>query len=99
MFSFNEILLYSYCIMVVLMSIISIILYVVDKKKAVKGEMRIKEKTLLFSGVFFGAIGSLIGRLIAHHKTDKAYFSIVIIFSLIMQILTLGCLIYAATIL
>lgn len=96
---FNQILLYAYCGLIVLMSLVSIIAYINDKKKAVKGQMRTKEKTLLFFAVFFGALGSLIGRVIAHHKTDKSYFSIVIIFSLLLQALTLGVLVYSAFIL
>ncbi|UKI50837.1 MAG: DUF1294 domain-containing protein [Clostridium sp.] len=36
--------------------------------------MRIKEKNLLMCSCFGGAIGSLIGRIIFHHKTDKKYF-------------------------
>jgi len=87
---------FGYCAMLVIMSLVAIITYAVDKKKAVKGDMRIKEKTLLFLGVFFGALGSFIGRILAHHKTDKVYFSIVIIFSLLLQALTLGCLAYVA---
>ena len=93
---FNKYLLYGYCAMFVIMSVVAIITYAVDKKKAIKGEMRIKEKTLLFLAVFFGAFGSFVGRLIAHHKTDKAYFSIVIVFSLLLQVLTICLLGYLA---
>ena len=76
--------------LMVLNSLIAIIMYSNDKKRAVKGKMRIKEKNLLFIAVFFGAFGSLIGRIVAHHKTDKKYFSFVIYMSLLFEVLTFG---------
>ena len=85
----NMILLIAYVSLIVLMSLIAIVAYASDKRKAIKGKERTKEKTLLFYAVFFGALGSLIGRVLAHHKTDKIYFSIIIWFSLLLQALTL----------
>lgn len=82
-----------YCIFLIVMSLISIMLYINDKNRAKKGKMRIKEKTLLQFGVFGGGIGSEIGRRLARHKTDKIYFSIVIYLSIIAQIATLAILI------
>lgn len=86
--AFKEYLLYGYICLIVLFSLFAIIAYVNDKKKAIKGLERTKEKNLLFFAVFFGALGSLIGRIIAHHKTDKFYFSLIIFFCLLMQIFT-----------
>lgn len=85
--TFKEYVLFIYIALILVFSIIAIIAYLVDKNKAIKGKMRTKEKDLLFYAVCFGALGSLIGRIIAHHKTEKVYFSIVIWFSLLMQIL------------
>ena len=85
----NMILLIAYVGLIVIMSLIAIVAYASDKRKAIKGKERTKEKTLLFYAVFFGALGSLIGRILAHHKTDKIYFSIIIWFSLLLQALTL----------
>ena len=85
----NMILLIAYVSLIVFMSLIAIVAYASDKRKAIKGKERTKEKTLLFFAVFFGALGSLIGRILAHHKTDKIYFSIIIWFSLLLQALTL----------
>lgn len=85
----NMILLIAYVGFIVIMSLIAIVAYASDKRKAIKGKERTKEKTLLFYAVFFGALGSLIGRILAHHKTDKIYFSIIIWFSLLLQALTL----------
>ena len=92
----NMILLIAYVGLIVIMSLIAIIAYASDKNKAIKGKERTKEKTLLFYAVFFGALGSLIGRILAHHKTDKIYFSIIIWFSLLLQALTLVLLAFLA---
>lgn len=85
--TYNLFVLIVYLSLILISSIIAIILFAVDKNKAKKGEMRIKEKTLLEIAILNGALGALIGRVIAHHKTNKIYFSIVIYFSLIIQIL------------
>ncbi len=90
----NQIILVAYAALMVLMSLVALAAYFRDKKLAVKQKERTKEKTLLFYSVFFGAIGALLGRILAHHKTDKVYFSIVIYFSLLTQILTLGLLVF-----
>lgn len=90
----NQIILVAYAALMVLMSFVALAAYFRDKKLAVKQKERTKEKTLLFYSVFFGAIGALLGRILAHHKTDKIYFSIVIYFSLLTQILTLGLLVF-----
>lgn len=80
----------------VLFSLIALVAYFRDKKLAIKGKERTKEKTLLFFAVFFGSIGALLGRILAHHKTDKKYFSIVIYFSLLMQVVTVAALVIMA---
>ena len=88
---------YKYIILIIyvaylfLMSIVSFSLFLKDKKMAVKNhsEVRIKEKTLLASVVFGGAIGAFFGRIIAHHKTNKSYFSFTILLSLLLQMAVL----------
>lgn len=83
-----------YICYLVIMSLVSFFLFGSDKKKAEKGATRTKEKTLLMSTVYGGAIGAFTGRIIFHHKTDKKYFSITIILSLLLQLAVLGVLIY-----
>lgn len=90
----NEIILLAYAGLMILMSLVALMAFFRDKKLAVKQKERTKEKTLLFYSVFFGALGALIGRILAHHKTDKVYFSIVIYFSLLTQLATLGLLVF-----
>ena len=69
----------------VFFSLVALIAYFRDKKLAVKGKERTKEKTLLFLAVFFGSVGAFLGRILAHHKTDKVYFSITIYLALFLQ--------------
>lgn len=89
----NEILLIAYLGLMLIMSLIALVAFVKDKKLAIKGKERTKEKKLLFFAVFFGSIGAFLGRIIAHHKTDKSYFSITIYFSMLLQV---GAAVYLA---
>lgn len=75
-----------YLCIVLVMSLAAIVLYGKDKKMSKGGtEVRIKEKTLLSVAVYGGALGAFIGRLMFHHKTNKIYFSITILTSLLLQ--------------
>ena len=94
----NLIVLLAYVGYLVLISIFTFFLFLKDKKMATKGggPNRIKEKTLLGACVFGGAIGGFFGRLVAHHKTDKVYFSFVIYVSILLELACLGVLIALA---
>jgi len=98
---YHKILLLAYIAFIVLMSLVTFFLFVKDKKMAQKngGPNRIKEKTLLGAVTFGGALGGFIGRIIAHHKTDKSYFSFTIYLSLLLQAGVLVLLILAAFVL
>lgn len=63
-----------YIIFLCVMSVISFIMYGVDKRKAKKGKWRTKEKTLIISMWLGGAYGGLMGMTFFHHKTQKWYF-------------------------
>lgn len=93
---YNELIFYVYLSLMVIMSIISFTLYGVDKKKAIKGKERIKEKTLLFYTIFNGAIGAFFARFVFRHKTEKKYFSLTIFAGLFIQVLGLAILYYLA---
>ena len=70
------------------MTIVTLLLYVLDKIKAKLNLRRIKEAVLLGFGFFGGAIGALIGMIIFRHKTKHWYFWIINILGL--------CLVFAA---
>ena len=93
---YNELILYVYLLLMMIMSIISFTLYGVDKKKAIKGKERIKEKTLLFYTIFNGAIGAFFARFVFRHKTEKKYFSLTIFAGLFIQVVGLAILYYLA---
>ena len=71
-----------YLIFIFVMSLITFILYWVDKTKAKKGAWRVKEVTLLLFSFFGGALGGYIGMLSLRHKTKHWYFTLVNIVSL-----------------
>jgi len=56
-------------------NIIAIIVYGVDKRKAIKNQWRIKESVLLLFSLVGGGIGSLFGMYFFHHKTQKKKFT------------------------
>ena len=67
-------------------SLITLMLYAIDKNKAIKNKRRISEKTLLLFTVFLGSIGSLIGIFSLRHKTKHWYFVFTAVLSFIVHI-------------
>lgn len=63
-------------ILAIIMSIISLLLFIIDKNHARRGGWRISEAALWFFTVFFGGIGSFIGMHLMHHKTRHRDFRI-----------------------
>jgi len=76
------------------MSLITFILYGVDKGKAKKGKWRISEKVLLLFPVFGGAIGGLLGMSIFRHKTKHWYFVLINVLFALIYIALLAFLLY-----
>ena len=75
----KQIVLIVYGAYLLLLSFITFIAYHSDKKKAIKGSYRTKEKTLLLLSFFGGAFGGYPAMLIFHHKTkgEHWYFTVV----------------------
>ncbi|MBR7090206.1 MAG: DUF1294 domain-containing protein [Lachnospiraceae bacterium] len=63
---------------VLIINFISFAIYGIDKQKAVDGQWRIPENTLLFTGFIGGAVGSFIGMKFFRHKTKKLKFRILV---------------------
>ena len=76
------------------MSLLAIILYAGDKKKAKKGAWRTPESVLLGFGFFGGAIGALIAMNSFRHKTKHWYFRFGLPAILVVQILLVGWLVW-----
>ena len=67
---------------------ISFILMGIDKYCAIKNKWRISEATLLTLSLVGGALGSLLGMMLFHHKTKKLKFQILIPISILILIYT-----------
>ena len=53
-------------------------IYGADKYRAVRGDRRISESTLLLCGFLFGAAGALLGMLLFRHKIRNLKFRILL---------------------
>jgi uncharacterized membrane protein YsdA (DUF1294 family) len=76
----------SFCLIVIVMSLIAFVLYAIDKVKAKRGAWRIPEAVLLGWGFFGGAIGALCAMKMLRHKTKHWYFWVVNIAGLVLHI-------------
>ena len=59
-----------------IINLITFILYGIDKKRAIRKEVRISESTLISLGFIGGCLGALVGMFMFHHKTRKIWFYI-----------------------
>ena len=75
-----------YLIILGVLSLITFILYAVDKAKAENGEWRIPEATLLGFSFFGGAIGGYLAMNLVRHKTKHWYFHAVNILGILWQV-------------
>lgn len=71
---------------IVVINIISLLLMYVDKKRAIKGEWRIREKTFFIVATVGGSVGILLGMKWARHKTKHLSFKLFIPLILMIQI-------------
>ena len=69
----------------VVMSIITLLAYKIDKQKAKTGKWRTKEKTLLILPWLMGGLGWLFGVYGVRHKTNHWYFPLNNVLALIVQ--------------
>ncbi len=89
----NTVILVAYAAILLAMSAAAFVLFGRDKRLAAKGTaVRVREKTLLAVTVYGGALGALLGRICFRHKTQKLYFSIVILTALVLQMAVLALL-------
>ena len=67
-----------YFILLGIVSLITFLLYGLDKGFAKRSSRRIPEKVLILLAFFGGAFGAGIGMLVFHHKTRKPKFFILV---------------------
>ena len=61
-----------------IVNLIAFALYSIDKRRAIKHQFRIPEKTLLWMARIGGGVGSWIGIKVFRHKTKHTKFRIVV---------------------
>lgn len=60
-----------------LWNLIVFVLYGMDKRRAIRQEWRIPEKTLILTAFFGAGLGAFLAGRVFHHKTRKWYFQVV----------------------
>ncbi|MBF8458116.1 DUF1294 domain-containing protein [Kaistella sp. G5-32] len=68
-------------------SIFTLVIFGIDKRKAKKHQNRISENSLLVLTFFGGTIGSILGMIVFNHKISKDSFLLKIFFVIMLQIL------------
>ena len=73
-------------IYILIINLITLIIFKIDKKRSIKHESRIKESTLIILSAIGGSIGAILGMNLFHHKTKKIKFKILIPLTLLIWI-------------
>ena len=66
----------NFIIYLIIINIIGFLIMWIDKRKAIKGNWRIPEKTLFIITALGGGIGTIVGMYTFRHKTQKIAFVI-----------------------
>ena len=77
-------------IWLIIINLLTFILFVVDKRRAVKHKYRISEFTLLTLAFMGGSLGALLAMSVVRHKTKKKIFTVGIRLMLAMHVVLLG---------
>jgi len=78
----------------VALSLVTVLVYAIDKRKATAGTWRVKENTLHLLELVGGWPGGLAAQHIFHHKTRKASFQLAFWAIVILHLAGWGVLIY-----
>ncbi len=71
---------------VVILSVITFILYGVDKAQARRGGRRVRELYLHGLALLGGFPGGWFGRSVFRHKTDRAFFGFILVLSTVIHL-------------
>ncbi len=77
----------SIIIIIILINIIAFVLMVMDKRKSIFKNYRIKESHLFFWAICFGSVGIFLGMHLVRHKNRRWYFNLGIPLLIIQQII------------
>ena len=86
----------GYACVVFVMSIIALVVYRKDKRRAKRQQWRIPESSLILLAAFGGGIGAFLGMLLFHHKTRKWKFRLLVPLFMILQLALLIFFCYTA---
>ena len=75
-----------FTIYLVVMNLITLTLYGMDKRRAQKRQWRISENVLIGCALIGGSLGALLGVRVFHHKTKHKKFTMGIPLILVLQI-------------
>ena len=67
---------YGLWLYLLLINLVALVVYGVDKHRAKKGKWRISEKTLFLVALIGGSVGAIAGMYLFRHKTKHWYFRI-----------------------
>ena len=67
------------------LSLITLLLYGNDKRRARRGARRISERTLLSCSLLGGALGGLLAMHLFRHKTRHTYFTVLNLLGIVWQ--------------
>ena len=73
-------------IVYLLWNLVAFLLVLLDKRRARRGEWRVKERTFFLWALLFGAAGVWLGMYVFHHKTRHLSFVIGIPLLLLLNI-------------
>ena len=73
---------------------ITIIVFIYDKERAVEKKHRVREFSLLLLAFMGGSLGALFAMSLVRHKTMKQSFAVGIRLMLVMHVVVLGVFIY-----
>ena len=74
------------------LNIVSFCLFALDKYKSKRNKWRIRESTLMMSGILGGSFGGMLAMRIFHHKTKHLKFTVSFPVIFILQCIFLICL-------
>jgi uncharacterized membrane protein YsdA (DUF1294 family) len=76
---------YAYWGWLAILSLITFILYGMDKDRAKREAWRIPEATLHWLALLGGFTGAWLGRAVFHHKTRKGLFTFILVLSTLIH--------------
>ena len=66
-------------------SVVTFLVYAIDKSRAKRGKWRVPEKTLLMLSFFGGGLGGITAMYLLRHKTKHWYFTVINCIGVILQ--------------